>query len=123
VAHIILVEDQQAQLNVLMILIKALCPPFTEILGVNNGQQALEAYEETRTDLIISDHEMPVMDGSKLTRTLRSRGATIPIIITSGNSFVSDQAYNAGATLFVEKTRLIKTLPKIMGYLLPEQPF
>ena len=119
-AHVILVEDQEEQLNVLVIIIRALCPPFSEISGVNNGQQALEAYQETRTNLIIASYEIPVMDGSKLTRTLRSKGVTIPIIITSNNPVISDQVYKAGASLFVEKRKLMRVLPEIITYLLPE---
>jgi CheY-like chemotaxis protein len=116
--HIIIVEEEPILLKLFMHLVALACSSFTKISGVSNGQQALEVYDEMKADLIISDYKMPVMDGSQLLRTLRSRGVTIPIIITSGNPLLSDHAYKAGATLFVEKIRLKRTLPKIMGYLL-----
>jgi CheY-like chemotaxis protein len=106
-----------------MHLTKLACSPCTKISGVNNGQQALHLYEESEADLIISDYKMPVMNDPALARVLRSRGETIPIVLTSGNPFVSTHAYEAGATLFVEKARLIRTLPKIIGDLLREKPF
>jgi CheY-like chemotaxis protein len=118
-AHIIIVEEEPALLRLFIRVTQTLCSPLTQISGVSNGQQALEVHEESQADLIISDCRMRVMDGLQLIRTLRSRGVTIPMVITSGNPFVAAQAYEAGATVFVEKMKLIGHLPAILDDYLP----
>ena len=48
------------------------------VVGVSNGQEALDAMETQFFDIIISDIMMPVMDGYELVRTLRDTGDTTP---------------------------------------------
>jgi len=68
--------------------------------------------------LIISDKNMPVIDGLELTRTLRARGVSIPIIIMSGNSAIEAEAKRAGATLFLDKLGVYSQLPRLLPDLL-----
>ena len=64
-----------------------------EVVDVENGQLALEAYSKQTFDLVITDIMMPVMDGYELTETLRSWGATLPIIGVTGAT-VGNEADN-----------------------------
>ncbi len=64
-----------------------------EVVDVENGQLALEAYSKQTFDLVITDIMMPIMDGYELTETLRSRGATLPIIGVTGAT-VGNEADN-----------------------------
>ncbi len=58
------------------------------VLGVSNGQEALEALDKEYYDLIISDIMMPVMDGYELVRSLRDAGNNIPVLtITAKDAF------------------------------------
>ncbi|WP_033136259.1 ATP-binding protein [Aeromonas finlandensis] len=55
------------------------------ILGVNcevveNGEQALRAWQAQHFSLLLTDCHMPVMDGYTLTQTLRAQGELAPII-------------------------------------------
>ena len=45
-----------------------------------NGRLAVEAFDKTQYDLVITDLMMPEIDGHCLTRNLRASGATIPIV-------------------------------------------
>ena len=56
-----------------------------KVESATNGVEALEALERTRPDLIISDLQMPKMDGAELISALKSRPETaaIPIITLS----------------------------------------
>ncbi|MCK6546686.1 ATP-binding protein [Myxococcota bacterium] len=47
---------------------------------VTDGQQAIEAVERERYDLVLMDCQMPVLDGLEATRQLRARGRDVPII-------------------------------------------
>ncbi|WP_256744874.1 response regulator, partial [Aeromonas hydrophila] len=50
-----------------------------EVSVRGNGAEALRAIQNQDFDLIITDCQMPLMDGFELTRRLRARGHTLPI--------------------------------------------
>jgi two-component system chemotaxis response regulator CheY len=53
-----------------------------EIVTARNGEAALETLDGTSVDLIISDMNMPVLDGVGLAKAVRGKvGAAIPIIV------------------------------------------
>ena len=60
-----------------------------EALGVaavvcDSGAEALARLDDD-IDLVLSDHNMPAMDGMELAAAIRARGATVPIVILSSN--------------------------------------
>ncbi|CAA6802314.1 MAG: Putative two-component response regulator [uncultured Sulfurovum sp.] len=56
---------------------------FLEIYVANNGQEALEVYAEKKPDIIITDIEMPKMNGLAFSKQIRQEDETTPIIITT----------------------------------------
>lgn len=72
-----------------------------------DGAQALEALKRDDVNLVISDLDMPHMNGYALTREIRKSAAladTPVIVITSSDhSEAVDEAFAAGATSFVAK--------------------
>jgi len=53
-----------------------------EVVTARNGEAALETLDGTSIDLIISDMNMPVLDGVGLAKAVRGKvGAAIPIIV------------------------------------------
>jgi len=85
---------------------------------VANGQLALDAIGSANAagepfHLLITDMQMPVMDGYTLARTLRARRSTIPIIALTAHAMEEDRqrCLDAGcddyATKPIEKRRLI----------------
>lgn len=69
------------------------------------GASALELMEQTRFDLVISDLLMPGMNGIELTKTIRSRGIDIPIIVVTGFGTIeyAVESMKAGAFDFITK--------------------
>ena len=65
----------------------------------HNGLEALELWDQEPVDIIITDIEMPEMDGHRLTKLVKSDDATkdIPIIIFS--SLVNDDMKRKGEAL------------------------
>jgi len=54
--------------------------------SATNGQEALEALKRGVPDIVVTDMQMPKMDGSELITALKSRDSTknIPIVIVAG---------------------------------------
>ena len=115
--RIIIAEDDRMVGKLLEFIMIGLYP-LGHVSLVLNGQEALQVYEQSGADLIILDKNMPVIDGLELTRTLRARGVSIPIIVMSGNSAIEAEAKKAGATLFLGKPGVYSQLPRLLPDLL-----
>ena len=65
-----------------------------EIKDAANGVEGLKIWQEWKPDVIVSDIEMPVMDGYTATRKIRelerSDAKTVPIIAMTANAFQED---------------------------------
>ena len=95
---------------------------------VNNGQEAIEAFNFKSYDLIFMDIRMPIMDGIESTREIRrierenngTKSAPIPIIAMTANAMEEDKnaTYDVGMNGHLAKPidldALSKTLYKIL---------
>lgn len=70
-----------------------------------SAKAALETLARTSYDCIISDYQMPGMDGIVFLKTVRSHGSTIPFIIFTGKGRedVVIEALNSGADFYLQK--------------------
>lgn len=60
------------------------------ITMVENGQQAIDNFVETKPDLILMDIQMPVLDGLEACKKIREQNKQIPIIALTANVMVAD---------------------------------
>ncbi len=79
-----------------------------------NGNAAFDSLQSVEPDLIVTDLQMPEMDGLGLVRKIADAGIGIPVILMTsfGNEEVALQALNAGAASYVPKAMLGKHLIK-----------
>ena len=72
---------------------------------VDNGEDALTAYEHEQPDLIILDVMMPRLNGFEVCRQLRDSGSKIPIIILSAKGDIVDKSigFTSGADDYLVK--------------------
>jgi two-component system chemotaxis sensor kinase CheA len=65
-----------------------------EVVTADNGAEGLERLESERFDLVVSDIEMPVMDGWAFARAVRERpdGARLPLLALTTLSSDADRA-------------------------------
>lgn len=85
-----------------------------DVRTVGSGDLALKAVAEKRTDLIILDLNLPVVDGLEVCRILRSRGETrrVPIIILTARTSEDDRVrgLELGADDYVTKPFSLREL-------------
>lgn len=75
-----------------------------EVLEAGEGHEALELLRKQSFDLVISDLEMPRMDGMELLRQVRALGLQLPFVILTGSDrFEEFELLKAGATMVVRK--------------------
>ena len=93
-----------------------------KVLLADDGLTALQALAEQWPDLVITDVEMPGLDGFGLTQQLRSqpRGQAMPVImITSSNERHRDEAARAGVSVLLGKPyaeeQLLAEVEKALG--------
>jgi two-component system, chemotaxis family, chemotaxis protein CheY len=88
-----------------------------------DGRQALEIAEKQKFDLVITDVNMPNMDGITLVRELRNRASYkyVPLLVltTEATTERKQQGKAAGATGWLVKPfnpeRLLATVAKVLG--------
>jgi two-component system chemotaxis response regulator CheY len=88
-----------------------------------NGQEGLEKAEAGGFDLIITDLNMPIMDGLTMIQELRKRGRVVgvPIVFlsTESDGEIKAQAKAAGATGWMTKPfepdQLVRIAGKVLG--------
>ena len=57
-----------------------------DVVVAADGRQACRALNAFRVDLVVTDLEMPVMDGLELIRWLRGAGPSCPIVLVTGRT-------------------------------------
>jgi two-component system sensor histidine kinase and response regulator WspE len=79
-----------------------------EVAEAQNGRAALALFEAAAPDLVLTDIEMPEMDGIELIRRVRQRptGQRLPIIVLSSRGSDEDKrrAVQAGADAYLVKS-------------------
>ena len=85
---VLIVEDAPAN----QMLIKTLLQKvgFAPVL-VENGKLAVEAATSESFDLILMDMQMPVMNGYEVTKALRHKGITAPIVALTAHTIKGDE--------------------------------
>ncbi len=78
-----------------------------QILEAGNGAEALDILRQQKVDLVLSDINMPVMDGLEFVRQLQSvenaRGIPVVMITTEGSESHVMQAISCGARGYIRK--------------------
>jgi CheY-like chemotaxis protein len=81
-------------------------------VGVATGQEALAAMEREAPDLVLTDLQMPEMDGLKLVEEIRGKFPLVPVILMTahGSEEIAVKALKKGASSYVPKRNLAQGL-------------
>lgn len=83
-----------------------------EVQTASNGEEGIHLWREWKPDVIVSDIEMPVMDGYEMVRRIRRVDGIIPILFTSGRVSPKDvvKGYELGVNNYIKKPFLAEEL-------------
>jgi len=75
------------------------------VFSARDGDEAVKIFQSMpfKPDAIIMDHRMPNKDGIQATKEIRNMDPSIPIIFSSADESVRDEALKAGAVSFWAK--------------------
>ena len=104
---ILIVDDDHQNLQLLYMYLSEINPSFN-IIKTNRSEKALKLANSRAPDLIITDWEMPALNGLELIKKLKEADNTkkIPIIMLTGIMLASDDlrsAFESGAVDFISK--------------------
>ena len=107
---------------------KSLCQMLEEdgynVLQAANGMQGVESAIQHEPDLIITDIDMPVMNGVEATRKIRLQlGLSVPIIAISSHptEYMRSHAIEAGCTEYLDKPFNLDQLRNLLFELIHQQ--
>ena len=105
--NILLVDDSTAIRKILLRTLSQAALPIAQVYEANDGLEALSILDSTRIDLVLSDVNMPNMDGLELLTKIKSKASWkhLPVILitTEGNQAKVLEAVRLGANGYVRK--------------------
>jgi len=101
---ILLVDDQRDLAEVTALHLEERRETFDVQLAAG-GEAALDTLAETTVDCVVSDYEMPEMDGLELLRAVKDREPSLPFILYTGRGSeeIASEAISAGVTDYLQK--------------------
>ncbi len=100
--RILVVDDEESMCQYLSILLKK---ENYDVVTVTSGAQALQVVESQPIDVVMTDIQMPKMDGIQLLKGIKALDPTTPVIIMT--AYASEQsaidAVNLGAFSYLQK--------------------
>lgn len=116
----LVVEDSPTMRQLITFSLKRF--PNSKIIEASDGVDALKKLKENRFDLIVSDINMPLMDGLKLVSMIRNdpayRSTPIVIVTTEGSETDREKGLALGANAYLSKPIQTNELLKIVRDLL-----
>ena len=94
-----------------------------QVMEAGNGVEGLTRAKATPVDMVVTDLNMPVMDGLSFIRELRKlpayKGTPIIFVTTESDLAMKQQAKEAGATGWITKPfqqpQLLAVVKKVLG--------
>ena len=105
--RILIVDDSSMMRAMIKRVVKLTNVPVEEILEAGDGAEALTLLEQHDVQLLLTDINMPVMNGAELLRALadddRWSGLTRVIISTDGSTARREEAAELDVRCYLEK--------------------
>ena len=124
---VLAVDDNEANLKLVVTLLEELG---VQVLGAASGPEALTMMEESHTDLIFMDIQMPGMNGLETTQLIRQKhtASQLPVIALTAHAIADEKeallkvGMNDYQTKPISSQQLQQCIEKWTGYRCPAQP-
>lgn len=115
-AHIFIVDDSLTQRVLIQTTLEN---AGYRVSSAADGREALEAVRAERPNLIVTDLEMPEMNGLELVQEVKLEFADLPIVLVTakGSEMIAAEALRLGAASYVPKSSLNDLVPTIESIL------
>lgn len=102
--RLLLVEDDNNMRYIMQTGLQDLIGGY-EVVCAENGLEGYKIWEEFHPDIIVSDIDMPVMDGFEMVRRIRETDGETPILFTSALTSPKDvrAGYMLGVNNYIKK--------------------
>jgi len=97
------VDDDEKQLMFTKLILEESNPSIT-VTSISSPEEAVRELEKDRYDCVISDYNMPRLDGLQLAKKIREI-SDIPILLYTGQGSeeIAEQAFSSGVDCYVRK--------------------
>lgn len=117
--RILIVDDDPVARRVLSSMLER---AHYEVMATTDGREAWAELAAARIDLVITDREMPAMNGVELLRAVRQspRHGGVPVVMLTGTTLetAGDEADAEGASAFLTKPvssrELLETVERLL---------
>lgn len=110
---ILIVDDSKTSVKLTEEFIKHTFKDFT-YKSAFNGKQGLECYNKTKDfDLVITDYQMPCINGNCLIKQIKQINSNVLSICISSESFIKDDVFDFVLQKPIHKEEFISILQKI----------
>jgi len=103
----LIVDDSQVMRKIVARALRQTGLPIARILEAGNGAEALDIMRREKLDLVLTDINMPQMDGLRFVRELAAEDAqsTVPVLMITSEGSESSvlQAIACGAKGYIKK--------------------
>ena len=116
-SHILVVDDSPTQLRQMQMVLEK--DGFL-VRTVGNGNDAMESILADPPLLVVTDLQMPEMNGLELVAAVKASNPSIPVILTTsqGSEEIAAKALREGASSYVPKRDLNSTLIQVVRQVL-----
>ena len=114
--RIVVVEDEMCIREGLVKLLERIDRSYIVVGQADNGKSGLELIKESKPDLVITDVQMPIMDGLEMLRCLQEKQPLPKVIILSAYSEFSyaQQAIKLGVSEYLIKPIMVNELTQAL---------
>jgi two-component system chemotaxis response regulator CheY len=119
-ANILIVDDSSTMRKIISRSLRQAGLTVDDIYEAGDGIEGLNALAGNKVDLILSDINMPNMDGLEFIKAVRANGNSVPIVMitTEGGEDIIKEALNNGASDSIKKPFTPDQLNEKLGGLL-----
>ena len=120
--NILIVDDSETVRAIIGKTLRLANVPVNETYQASNGQEALELLKANWIDLVLTDINMPVMNGMELVSRMSEddsmKGIPVIVVSTEGSATRIEELKNKGIRAYIRKPFTPEQVREVIGELL-----